>query len=142
MRILQTIALTAALLPLALPAAAEAVLVEGASRALGWPVYDAQGQLGFADCEGRARSLSAGGSFEDAERGCASAPAPFRIAGRVRAVTPEKNRLELLDERGVVHMIYLGETAAAQLPNLPLDAPLVVEGPVAGYAAAVRPAAP
>lgn len=138
MTTVRTIALAAALLPLALPAAAEAVLVEGTSRSLGWPVYDAQGQLGFADCEGRTRSLSEGGSFEDAERGCPAAPAAFRLAGRVRAVTPEKNRLQLVDERGVVHMLYLGETAAERLPDLPLDAPIVVEGPVAGHVAMVR----
>ncbi len=124
-----------------LPARAEAVLVEGVGRTLGWPVYDAQGQLGFADCQGQARSLSAGGSFVDAERGCPSPPAPFALTGRVRAVTPEKSRLELVDEAGTVHMLYLGERAAAQLPDLPLDAPLAVEGPVAGHATAVRPAA-
>lgn len=143
MTTVRMLALAAALLPAAaFPAVAEAVLVEGADRSLGWPVYDAQGQLGFADCGGRVRSLSAGGSFEDAERGCAAAPAPFRLTGRVRAVTPEKNRLELVDELGVVHMLYLGEPAADRLPDLPLDAPMVVEGPVAGHAAAVRPAAP
>jgi len=143
MTIARTIALAAALLPgAAFPATAEAVLVEGTGRSLGWPVYNAQGQLGFADCEGRVRSLSAGGSFEDAEQGCPAAPAPFRLTGRVRAVTPEKNRLELVDGPGVVYMLYLGEAAADRLPDLPLDAPIVVEGPVAGHAAAVRPAAP
>jgi hypothetical protein len=130
----------AALLLAPLPAAAEAVLVEGLGRTLGWPVYDAQGQLGFADCQGQARSLSAGGSFEAAERGCPRPPAPFTLTGRVRAVTPEKKRLELVDGSGAVHMLYLGEAAAAAMPDLPLDAPLVVEGPVAGHAASVRPA--
>jgi hypothetical protein len=125
-----------------LPAGAEAVLVEGQGRTLGWPVYDAQGQLGFADCQGQARSLSAGGSFVDAERGCPSPPAPFTLRGRVRAVTPEKSRLELVDEAGDVHMLYLGEEAAARLPDLPLDAPLVVEGPVAGHAARVSAPSP
>lgn len=123
-------------------AGAEAVLVEGMGRTLGWPVYDARGQLGFADCGGRARSLSSGGSFQDAERGCPSAPAPFKLAGRVRAVTPESSRLELVGADGAVHMLYLGAQAAAAMADLPLDGPVEVEGPVAGHAAAVRAGPP
>ena len=125
----------------AVPATAfgEAVLKQGMGQTLGWAVYDAKGQLGFADCAGRVLSLSGGGSLQAADRRCPRRPAPFQIAGRVQAIVPERSQLELVDDAGAVHILYLSTKAAIELAQLAPGATIEVEGPVPGHAATVQP---
>jgi hypothetical protein len=120
-------------------AAGEAVLKQGMEQTLGWAVYDAKGQLGFADCAGRVVPLSDGGSFQAADRRCPGRPTPFRISGRVQATVPERSQLELVDDAGAVHRLYLSTKAATELAKLAPGAAIEVEGPVQGHAATVQP---
>ena len=139
MRVRPVLIAAAVLAPLA--AKAESVLFRGEERLLGWPVYDAQGQLGFTTCEGQTHAVAdAVGSFQAADRTCSSPPAPFRLEGQVRAIAPERSRLELVDGSGAAHALYLGPEAAASLAAFPPGEPIEVEGPVEGHAAVVRPA--
>ena len=125
----------------AVPATAfgETVLKQGMGQTLGWAVYDVKGQLGFADCAGRVVSLSGGGNLQAADRRCPGHPAPFRIAGRIQAIVPERSQLELVDDAGAVHMLYLSTKAVTELAKLAPGTTIKVQGPVQGHAATVQP---
>ena len=126
------VAVAAAAAPL--PALAESVIVGDNSHTLGWPVFDQQGKLAFAACDGTIKPLAEGGSFQATDEHCPSRPQPYTLKGKVSAIAPERGRLELKDQNGDVHMIYLTADAAKELAKLQPDATVEVEGPVPGHA--------
>ena len=116
------------------PALAESVVVGDNSHLLGWPVFDQQGHLAFAACDGTIKPLTEGGSFQASDERCPSRPQPYKLTGKVSAIAPERSRLELKDGSGTVHMLYLTADAAKELAKLQPDATVQVEGPVPGHA--------
>jgi hypothetical protein len=130
----------AVLLAAPLPAAAESLLRADSGEMVGWPTYDGDGKLTFVDCKGDAHALAEGGSFEATEQRCPSEPAPFQMTGMVGGVEPERSRLELREQSGATHMLYLSREAAEALAKLVPDQAVTVEGPVAGFVRSVKPA--
>ncbi len=116
------------------PALAESVVVGDNTHAVGWPVFDQQGHLGFVGCDGTTKPMAEGGSFQASDQRCPSRPQPYKLTGKVSAIAPERSRLELKDQSGTVHMLYLTADAAQQLSKLQPDATVQVEGPVPGHA--------
>jgi hypothetical protein len=129
----------AALLAAASPAIAESLLRADNGEMVGWPAYDGEGKLTFIDCRGDAHPLAEGGSFEATEQRCPSEPAPFQLTGMVGGVEPERSRLELREQSGATHMLYLSREAAEALAKLAPDQAVTVEGPVTGFVRSVKP---
>jgi hypothetical protein len=115
-------------------ALAESVVVGDNSHTLGWPVFDQQGRLAFAACDGTIKPMAEGGSFQASDEHCPSRPQAYKMTGKVSAIAPERSRLELKDGSGTVHMLYLTADAAKELAKLQPDATVQVEGPVPGHA--------
>jgi hypothetical protein len=124
----------AAVLAGTVPALAESVVVGDNSHTVGWPVFDQQGHLAFAACDGTVKPMAEGGSFQASDQHCPSRPQAFKLTGKVSAIAPERGRLELKDQSGAVHMLYLPADAAQELAKLQPDATVEVEGPVPGHA--------
>ena len=115
------------------PALAELVVGDN-THAVGSPVFDQQGHLGFVGCDGTTKPMDEGGSFQASDQRCPSRPQPYKLTGKVSAIAPERSRLELKDQSGTVHMLYLTADAAQQLSKLQPDVTVQVEGPVPGHA--------
>ncbi len=118
------------LLPTA--AEAEALLVKGMGRVLGWPVATAEGEVRFRDCGGTLHDM-ADGRLTRTDKRCPGGE-PVAVTGTVVAVDPARALLTIATAAGERRSFLVARPAAEALAGLDVGRRVRVEGPVPGHA--------
>ena len=114
---------------------AEALLVKGMGRVVGWPVATADGQIRFRDCGGTLQEMG-DGRLARTDRRCAQRQ-PFTTSGTVVDVDRDRALLVIETPAGVRRAFVVARPASGVLGELAVGRRVRVEGPVPGHASRV-----
>jgi len=114
---------------------AEALLVKGMGRLVGWPVATADGQIRFRDCGGTLRDMG-DGRLTRTDKRCGQRQ-PVALSGVVAGIDRARSLLVIETDDGQRRPFLVARPAAGALADLSVGRRVQVEGPVPGHASRV-----
>ncbi len=113
-------------------ASAEALLIKGMGRVVGWPVATAGDVVRFRDCAGVLHDM-ADGRLARTDKRCGQRQ-PVALSGVVAAIDARRPLLVLETDDGPRQPFVIARSATGVLAELAVGDRVRVEGPVPGHA--------